>query len=275
MSLTAPTNPKRPQSLTVSPSTRHPKKKKEDHAKIVTGSTTLIGTLAKQASIKSRHVLRHEVDPRDNSNEASDALLNIAKRTVKIVNPLTGLFKPKEGTGNSRPSTPPASATSMSASSSTAELITHMASATINDAINNVTVPPTSKGNQTFIQLLSNSLVSAKDASACASALPHTTINLSSADPNATKEAHGRATAKSLCAIDWVASNAGGTNAAFESYWRKLDKDGKKKYQDKLALARTAKACAVVSPSISDGEVGRAAVDVNATLDCVQAVSSA
>lgn len=84
MSLTAPTNPKRPQSLTVSPSTRHPKKKKEDHAKIVTGSTTLIGTLAKQASIKSRHVLRHEVDPRDNSNEASDALLNIAKRTVKV-----------------------------------------------------------------------------------------------------------------------------------------------------------------------------------------------
>lgn len=94
------------------------------------------------------------------------------------------MFKPKEGTGNSRPSTPPASATSMSASSSTAELITHMASATMNDAINNVTVPPTSKGNQTFIQLLSNSLVSAKDASACASALPPTTINLSSAVTN-------------------------------------------------------------------------------------------
>jgi hypothetical protein len=105
----------------------------------------------------------------------------------------------------------------MSASSSTAELVAHMASTTVNDAINNVTtVPPTSERNQTFIQLLSNSIISAKDVSAHASALPPTTVDLSSAvtnldadtttapnkmapkkkDPNVMKEVHGRTTAK-------------------------------------------------------------------------------
>ncbi|KAG2140272.1 uncharacterized protein EDB93DRAFT_1252911 [Suillus bovinus] len=166
----------------------------------------------------------------------------------------------------------------MSASSSTAELIAHMASATVNDAINDVTtVPPTS---ETFIQLLSNSIILAKDVSAHASALPPTTVDSCSAvtnldadtstapnktvakkkDPNAMKEVHGRTTAKSLCAIDWVASNPGGTNAAFENYWRKLGKDEKKTYQDKLALTRTARACTVASPStITGSEVGTAA----------------
>ncbi|KAG1846979.1 hypothetical protein DFJ58DRAFT_843299 [Suillus subalutaceus] len=280
MSLAATTNSKRPQSLTISPSTRRPKKKKDDHVETATGSTALVlNSLANQASMKSRHVLRHEVDMFDTSNEASDALPNIANRVVKIVNPLTGLFKPKEGACN-LPPTLPASTSSMSTSSSTAELVAHMASATVNDAINDVTtIPPTSEGNQTFIQLLSNAIISAKDASAHASALPPTTVNSSSAvtildvdtttapnktvpkkkDPNATKEVHGRATAKSLCAIDWVASNPGSTNAAFENYWRRLDKDEKKKYQDRLALVRTARACAVASPSITGSEVGGAA----------------
>ena len=37
-----------------------------------------------------------------------------------------------------------------------------------------------------------------------------------------------------VISVDWVASNVGGTN-----YWRKLDKDEKKKYQDKLTLVKT------------------------------------
>jgi len=85
MSLAATMNSKRPQSLTISPSTRHPKKKKDDNVEMATGSTALIlNSLAKQASMKSRHVQRHEVDMCDDSNEASDALPNIAPRVVKV-----------------------------------------------------------------------------------------------------------------------------------------------------------------------------------------------
>jgi hypothetical protein len=39
-----------------------------------------------------------------------------------------------------------------------------------------------------------------------------------------------------------VESNVGGTNDAFENYWRKLDKEGKKKYHDMVALVKTVSA---------------------------------
>ncbi|KAG0692630.1 hypothetical protein DFH29DRAFT_1044829 [Suillus ampliporus] len=207
---TAPAKPKRPQSLTISPSTRHPKKKKDDNlpnveATASVGSTALINALARQASLKY-------------SAQLSDAPAQ-TKQAVKIVNPLLGLFKPKDLEGaNTSSSTaglipPPASASTTSMSSSTAELVANMASTTMNDAID-AFVPPTANRKQTFVQLLSDSFISAKDASARASVLPSTAIDSSSItnfdavatkapktlpkkkDPRAAKEANGRATSK-------------------------------------------------------------------------------
>lgn len=241
---TAPAKPKRPQSLTISPSTRHPKKKKDDNlpnveATASVGSTVLINALARQASLKYRRVAQGGVDLHDDSDSAqlSDApaqnkqavkvtsaalfmMLTILTNNWQIVNPLSGLFKPKDLEGaNTSSSTaglipPPASASTTSMSSSTAELVANMASTTMNDAIDDAIAPPTANGKQTFVQLLSDSFVSAKGASARASVLPSTAVDSSSItnfdavatkatktlpkkkDPRAAKEANGRATSK-------------------------------------------------------------------------------
>ncbi|KAG1758696.1 hypothetical protein EDD22DRAFT_1052389 [Suillus occidentalis] len=223
---TAPAKPKRPQSLTISPSTRHPKKKKDDNlpnveATASVGSTVLINALARQASLKYGRVAQGGVDLHDDSDgtQLSDAPAQ-TKQAVKIVNPLSGLFKPKDLEGaNTLSSTAglipsPASASTTSMSSPTAKLVANMASTTMNDAIDDAIIPPTANGKQTFVQLLSDSFISAKDASARASVLPSTAIDSSSItnfdavatkatktlpkkkDPRAAKEASGRATSK-------------------------------------------------------------------------------
>ncbi|KAG1864371.1 hypothetical protein F4604DRAFT_1928815 [Suillus subluteus] len=225
---------KRLQSITISPSTRHPKKKKEDHE-----------------------------TPDDNDRPlapSQSTLASTALRAIKIINPLTGLFKTKSETPSGI--IPTGVTSPATAFSSTNDLIAHMVTASMND-IDDVAVPLTIEAKHSFIQLLSNSILATKDTTT------HTTPNAAVAitadfdadstkatkknfkkNPNATKETNGRATAKSLCAIDWVESNVGGTNAAFKNYWRKLDKEEKKKYHNRVALIKTAKACAVASPIV-------------------------
>ncbi|KIK40291.1 hypothetical protein CY34DRAFT_107842 [Suillus luteus UH-Slu-Lm8-n1] len=139
-----------------------------------------------------------------------------------------------------------------------------MATASMND-INDVAVPPTIEAKHLFIQLLSNSILAMKETTT--STATHAAVAITAdfdvdstkatkknfkKNPNAVKETDGRATAKSLWAIDWVESNVGGTNAAFENYWRKLNKEGEKKYHDMVALVKTAKVCAVsASPVVT------------------------
>ncbi|KAG1761074.1 hypothetical protein EDD22DRAFT_848064 [Suillus occidentalis] len=173
----------------------------------------------------------------------------------RIINPLTGLFRTKSETPSGiipTSVTPPTTAFS-----STNDLIAHMVTASMND-IDDVAMPLTIEAKHSFIQLLLNSILAMKEMTTSTTTNAAVAItadfNVDSTkatkknfkkNPNAAKETDGRATAKSLCAIDWVESNIGGTNAAFENYWRKLDKEGKKKYHDMAALIKMAKVCAV------------------------------
>lgn len=133
----------------------------------------------------------------------------------QIVNPLSGLVKPKvsevacnitptpftstSSTTNTLSSTakliaPPVHATISSMSSSIAELIANMASTTMND----VSIPPTANGKQTFVQLLSDSIASANTAVDSSSvmnfdvaATKATKTLLKKKDPHTTKETYG------------------------------------------------------------------------------------
>ncbi|KAG1744033.1 uncharacterized protein EDB91DRAFT_1246918 [Suillus paluster] len=271
----ASAKPKWPQSITVSPSIRHQKKKKEDHTIKIVTPVTVVNTIERAARAKhtTSSVPMRVVETPGNDNNGpplQSIFTSTAIHAVKIVNPLTGLFKTKLETPSDITSavTPPATTFS-----STNDLIAHMVTASMNN-INNAVVPPTIEAKQSFIQLLSNSILATKDASTtCTNTsavvaiatgsfaaadldIDSTKATKKRKDPNTAKEANSRATAKSLCAIDWVASNIGSTNAAFENYWRKLDKEDKKKYQDRVALVKTAKACAVTLPNVDIDVVG-------------------
>ncbi|KAG1868829.1 hypothetical protein C8R48DRAFT_771596 [Suillus tomentosus] len=187
---------------------------------------------------------------------------------VEIINPLRSLFPDAQ---ESLPLVHPtySSATQMSESSSivssTVNLVTHMENMSVSDPTNSA-VPqlPLPEMPVSFMRYLSEAMhVNAVVAPVNMMVPTLTTaenkdsvvrtVSATDASKGQVKKATPalkqtiRATSKSLCRTDWCTEHPGGSNAQFETHWKKLDASVKQSYADKLTLVKIARSSATLS----------------------------
>ncbi|KAG0701852.1 hypothetical protein DFH29DRAFT_875592 [Suillus ampliporus] len=198
---------------------------------------------------------------------------------VQIINPLRSLFpEAQESLPLVHPMDDPAAQMSSSIVSSTVELVTHMENTSVSDPVNSaVPQPPSSGMPASFMEYLSQAMhVNTVFAPANMTVPTLTTTEsknsvvrtVSATDaskglkkaimaPKQTICTTSNIVRRSLCRTDWCSEHPGGSNAQFETHWKKLDVSVKQSYADKLALVKIARSSAILSvphaltPSVS------------------------